>query len=136
MTEAITAQRTVTGIDKVQPAVSAVQVALAATMEQTYGVRPGAVVSTRWVRRAAAAVVARAFVARGRGARHLPAARKLMTHIAGAEPWARWKLPAKQVIPRLMARGIDDVVVSVASPQSTVIGGTSIEAPFVTYIAR
>lgn len=44
VTEAITAQQTVTGIDKVQPAVFAVQVALAATMEQTYGVRPGAVV--------------------------------------------------------------------------------------------
>ncbi|RZH90898.1 acyltransferase domain-containing protein, partial [Staphylococcus aureus] len=36
------------------------------------------------------------------------------------------ELPAKQVNSELMARGIDDVVVSVvASPQSTVIGGTS-----------
>ncbi|OOK82655.1 acyl transferase domain protein [Mycobacterium kansasii] len=44
VTEAMTAPETVTGIDKVQPTIFAMQTALAATMEQSYGVRPGAVV--------------------------------------------------------------------------------------------
>lgn len=49
-----------------------------------------------------------------------------MTRIAGAGAMGSVELPAKQVNSELMARGIDDVVVSVvASPQSTVIGGTS-----------
>ncbi|NKE25870.1 type I polyketide synthase, partial [Mycobacterium tuberculosis] len=124
VTEAITAQQTVTGIDKVQPAVFAVQVALAATMEQTYGVRPGAVVGHS-MGESAAAVVAGALSLED-AARVICRRSKLMTRIAGAGAMGSVELPAKQVNSELMARGIDDVVVSVvASPQSTVIGGTS-----------
>ena len=43
VTEAMTAPETVTGIDRVQPTLFAMQVALAATMK-SYGVRPGAVI--------------------------------------------------------------------------------------------
>lgn len=49
-----------------------------------------------------------------------------MSRIAGAGAMASVELPAQQVLSELMARGIDDVVVSVmASPTSTVIGGVT-----------
>ncbi|OOK82537.1 acyl transferase domain protein [Mycobacterium kansasii] len=49
-----------------------------------------------------------------------------MCRISGAGAMASVELPAKQVNSELMARGIDDVAVSVvASPQSTVIGGAT-----------
>jgi len=44
VTEAISALETVTGIERIQPAIFTMQVALAATMK-SYGVQPGAVVS-------------------------------------------------------------------------------------------
>lgn len=47
VTEAMTAPEVVTGIDRVQPTLFAMQVALAATMK-SYGVAPGAVIATRW----------------------------------------------------------------------------------------
>lgn len=47
VTEAMTAPEVVTGIDRVQPTLFAMQVALAATMK-SYGVAPGAVMATRW----------------------------------------------------------------------------------------
>ncbi len=43
VTEAMTAPEIVTGIDRIQPTLFAMQVALAATMK-SYGVRPGAVI--------------------------------------------------------------------------------------------
>ncbi len=122
VTEAMTAPQTVTGIDKVQPTIFAIQVALAATMEQTYGVRPGAVVGHS-MGETAAAVVAGALSAED-GARVICRRSKLMAGIAGSGAMASVELPAKQVISELMARGISDVAVAVmASPQSTVIGG-------------
>ncbi|AKN15812.1 mycocerosic synthase [Mycobacterium haemophilum DSM 44634] len=124
VTEAITAQETVTGIAHVQPAVFAVQVALAATMEQTYGVRPGAVIGHS-MGESAAAVVAGALSLED-AARVICRRSKLMTRIAGGGAMGSVELPAKQVNSELMARGIDDVVISVvASPQSTVIGGAT-----------
>ena len=124
VTEAMTAPQTVTGIDKVQPTIFAMQVALAATMQQSYGVRPGAVVGHS-LGEAAAAVVAEALSLED-GARVICRRSKLMTHISGAGAMASVELPAKQVNSELMARGIDDVAISVvASPQSTVIGGAT-----------
>ncbi|PJE22951.1 MAG: polyketide synthase [Mycobacterium sp.] len=124
VTEAMTAQQTVTGIDKVQPTIFAIQVALAATMEQAYGVRPGAVVGHS-MGETAAAVVAGALSLQD-GARVICRRSKLMADIAGSGAMASVELPAKQVNSELMARGIDDVAVAVmASPQSTVIGGAA-----------
>ena len=124
VTEAMTAPQTVTGIDKVQPTLFAMQVALAATMEKTYGVRPGAVIGHS-LGEAAAAVVAGALSLED-GARVICRRSRLMSRIAGSGAMASVELPAQQVNSELMARGIDDVAVSVvASPQSTVIGGAT-----------
>ena len=124
VTEAMTAQETVTGIDKVQPTIFAMQVALASTLEKSYGVRPGAVVGHS-LGEAAAAVVAGALSLED-GARVICRRSKLMARIAGSGAMASVELPAKQVNSELMARGIDDVAVSVvASPESTVIGGAT-----------
>ncbi|MFV8316603.1 sulfolipid-1 biosynthesis phthioceranic/hydroxyphthioceranic acid synthase [Mycobacterium sp. 23] len=124
VTEAMTAPQTVTGIDKVQPTIFAIQVALAATMERAYGVRPGAVVGHS-MGETAAAVVAGALSLQD-GARVICRRSRLMAGIAGSGAMASVELPAKQVNSELMARGIDDVAVAVmASPQSTVIGGAA-----------
>jgi acyl transferase domain-containing protein/acyl carrier protein len=123
VTEAMTAPQTVTGIDKVQPTIFAMQVALAATMERSYGVRPGAVIGHS-LGESAAAVVAGALSLED-GARVICRRSKLMCRIAGGGAMASVELPVKQVYSELMVRGVDDVVVVsvVASPQSTVIGG-------------
>ncbi|CAM3176798.1 polyketide synthase [Mycobacterium intermedium] len=124
VTEAITAPQTVTGIDKVQPSIFAIQVALAVAMEKTYGVVPGAVVGHS-MGETAAAVVAGALSLED-GARVICRRSKLMSRIAGSGAMASVELPAKQVNSELMARGIDDVAVAVmASPNSTVIGGAA-----------
>jgi acyl transferase domain-containing protein/acyl carrier protein len=107
----------------VQPTIFAMQVALAATMK-SYGVQPGAVVGHS-LGEAAAAVVAGALSLED-GARVICRRSRLMSRIAGAGAMASVELPAQQVLSELMARGVDDVVVSVvASPKSTVIGGAT-----------
>ena len=121
VTAAMSAPETVTGIDRVQPTVFAVQVALAATMA-SYGVKPGAVIGHSMGEAAAAAVA---------GALSLDDAVKvicrrsrLMETISGSGAMASVELPAAQVLSELAARGINDVVLAVvASPQSTVVGG-------------
>ncbi|MCV7076128.1 acyltransferase domain-containing protein, partial [Mycobacterium szulgai] len=123
VTEAITAPEVVTGIDRVQPTLFAVQVALAAAMK-SYGVQPGAVIGHS-MGESAAAVVAGALSLED-GVRVICRRSKLMTRIAGSGAMASVELPAQQVITELMARTVDDVVVAVvASPQSTVIGGAT-----------
>jgi polyketide synthase 5 len=123
VTEAISAPETVTGIERIQPALFAMQVALAATMT-SYGVRPGAVIGHS-MGEAAAAVVAGALSLED-GVRVICRRSRLMSTIAGSGAMASVELPAQQVLSELMARGIDDVVVAVvASPQSTVIGGAA-----------
>ncbi len=123
VTEAISAPETVTGIERIQPALFAMQVALAATM-RSYGVRPGAVIGHS-MGEAAAAVVAGALSLED-GVRVICRRSRLMSTIAGSGTMASVELPAPQVLSELASRGIDDVVVAVvASPQSTVIGGVA-----------
>ena len=124
VTEAISAPDTVAGIDRIQPALFTMQVALAATM-RSYGVRPGAVIGHS-MGEAAAAVVAGALSLED-GVRVICRRSKLMATISGSGAMASVELPAQQVLSELMARGVnDDVVVAVvASPQSTVIGGAT-----------
>jgi len=123
VTEALTAPEKVTGIDRVQPTIFAMQVALANTMK-SYGVRPGAVIGHS-MGESAAAVVAGALSLED-GVRVICRRSKLMTNIAGSGAMASVELPAQQVLSELMARGVDDAVVAVvASPQSTVIGGAT-----------
>ena len=112
-----------TGIDRIQPTLFTMQVALAATM-RSYGVRPGAVIGHS-MGEAAAAVVAGALSLED-GVRVICRRSRLMSRIAGSGAMASVELPAQQVLSELMARGVNDVVVAVvASPQSTVIGGAT-----------
>ncbi|WP_155771398.1 type I polyketide synthase, partial [Mycobacterium asiaticum] len=123
VTEALTAPEKVSGIDRVQPTLFAMQVALAATL-RSYGVTPGAVIGHS-LGESAASVVAGALSLED-GAKVICRRSKLMTRIAGAGAMASVELPAQQVLSELMARGINDAVVAVvASPQSTVIGGAT-----------
>lgn len=123
VTEAISAPETVSGIDRIQPALFTMQVALAATM-RAYGVRPGAVIGHS-MGEAAAAVVAGALTLED-GVRVICRRSRLMSTIAGSGAMASVELPAEQVLLELMARGVDDVVLAVvASPHSSVIGGAT-----------
>ncbi len=121
VTEAMTAPETVTGIDRVQPTIFAMQVALAATMA-SYGVRPGAVIGHS-MGESAAAVVA-GVLSLEDGVRVICRRSKLMATIAGSAAMASVELPALAVQSELTALGVDDVVVAVVTaPQSTVIAG-------------
>ena len=123
VTDALTVTAKVSGIDRIQPAIFAMQVALAATM-QSYGVRPGAVIGHS-MGECAAAVAAGALSLED-GARVICRRSRLMTRIAGSGAMASVELPAQQVLSELMARGVNDAVLAVvASPQSTVIGGAT-----------
>ena len=123
VTEAMTAPQIVTGIDRIQPTLFTMQVALAATM-RSYGVRPGAVIGHS-LGEAAAAVVAGALSLED-GVRVICRRSRLMTRIAGAGAMASVELPAQQVLSELINHGVKDAVVAVvASPQSTVIGGAT-----------
>jgi polyketide synthase 5 len=89
---------------------------------KSYGVRPGAVIGHS-LGETAAAVVAGALSVED-GVRVICRRSRLMARIAGSGAMANVVLPAQQVLSELMARGINDVVISVvASPESTVIGG-------------
>ncbi|WP_372514493.1 sulfolipid-1 biosynthesis phthioceranic/hydroxyphthioceranic acid synthase [Mycobacterium lacus] len=123
VTEAMTAPRTVTRIDRVQPTVFTMQVALATTMK-SYGVAPGAVIGHS-LGEVAAAVVAGALSLED-GARVICRRSRLCTRIAGIGAMAAVELPAQQVREELTRRAANDVVIAVvASPQSTVIGGAT-----------
>nr|WP_204807610.1 type I polyketide synthase [Mycobacterium riyadhense] len=123
VTEALTAPHTVTGIDRVQPTLFTMQVALAATME-SLGVRPGAVIGHS-LGEVAAAVVAGALSLHD-GIRVICRRSRLCTRLAGCGAMAAIELPAQQVREELARRGIKDVVIAVvASPHSAVIGGAT-----------
>jgi acyl transferase domain-containing protein/NADPH:quinone reductase-like Zn-dependent oxidoreductase/acyl carrier protein len=121
VTEAMLAAETVTGIDRIQPTIFAVQVAMAQVL-RAHGVRPGAVIGHS-MGEAAAAVVAGA-LSLADGVKVICQRSLLCTRLAGGGAMAAVELPAQQVRAELESRGIEDVVVSVvASPHSTVIGG-------------
>ena len=121
VTAAMSAPEVVTGIDRVQPTIFAMQVALAETM-RSYGVRPGAVIGHS-LGESAAAVVAGGLSLRD-GVRVICRRSKLMARIAGSGAMASVELPGQQVLSELSIRGVSDVVLSVvASPTSTVVGG-------------
>ena len=123
VTEAMSAAEVVTGIDRIQPTVFAMQVALAATME-AYGVRPGAVIGHS-MGEVAAAVVA-GVLTLDDGVKVICRRSRLMSRISGSGAMASVELPAQQVLSELAARGVNDVVLSVvASPESTVVGGAT-----------
>jgi polyketide synthase 5 len=123
VTQAMTVPQTVTGIDRVQPTIFTMQVALAATI-RSYGVRPGAAIGHS-LGEAAAAVVAGA-LSLGDGVRLICRRSRLMARLAGAGAMASVELPAQEVFSELKARGVNDAVVAVVpSPRSTVIGGAT-----------
>ncbi|MGL5442006.1 MAG: acyltransferase domain-containing protein, partial [[Mycobacterium] stephanolepidis] len=123
VSEAISAPETVTGIDRVQPTLFAMQVSLAATMA-SYGVKPGAVIGHS-MGEVAAAVVSEALSLED-GVKVICRRSQLMLRISGAGAMASVDLPAQQVVAELADREIDDVVLAVvASPQSTVVGGAT-----------
>lgn len=121
VTQALTAPETVTGIDRVQPTIFAMQVALAETMK-SYGARPGAVIGHS-LGESAAAVVAGG-LSLDDGVKVICRRSRLMARVAGSGAMASVELPGQQVLSELSIRGISDVVLSVvASPTSTVVGG-------------
>ncbi|MBA0045039.1 type I polyketide synthase [Mycobacteroides sp. LB1] len=123
VTEAISAPETVTGIDRVQPTLFAMQVSLAAAVT-SYGITPGAVIGHS-MGEVAAAVVSGALSLED-GVRVICRRSRLMSRIAGSGAMASVDLPAQQVVSELADRGIHDVVLAVvASPQSTVVGGAT-----------
>ncbi|BBX73765.1 type I polyketide synthase [Mycobacterium shinjukuense] len=123
VTEAMTAVQTVTGIDRVQPTLFAMQVALATTMT-SYGVAPAAVIGHS-LGEVAAAVVAGA-LSLDDGVRVICRRSRLCTRVAGNGAMAAVEMSAPQVREQLARRGANDVVIAVvASPQSTVIGGAT-----------
>ncbi len=123
VTEAILAPETVTGIHRVQPSIFAMQVAMAATMK-SYGVTPGAVIGHS-LGEVAAAVVSGA-LSLADGVKVICRRSLLCLKIAGGGAMAAIEMPAQKVREELEQQGIEDVVVAVvASPTSTVIGGTA-----------
>jgi mycolipanoate synthase len=121
VSEAMSAPQAVTGIDRVQPTLFAMQVGLAETMK-FYGVRPGAVIGHS-LGEAAAAVVAGALSLED-GLRVICRRSRLMSRIAGCGAMASVELPGQQVLSELAIRGVSDVAVAVvASPTSTVVSG-------------
>jgi len=121
VTEAMSAPQTVTCIDRVQPTIFAMQVALAEAMK-SYGVRPGAVIGHS-LGEAAAAVVAGGLSLED-GLRVICRRSHLMSRISGSGAMASVELPGQQVLSELSIRRVSDAVLSVvASPTSTVVGG-------------
>lgn len=123
VTHTMSAAQTVTGIDRIQPTLFVLQLALAATMK-SYGVRPGAVIGHS-LGEVAASVVAGALSLQD-GVRVICRRSKLLSTIAGSGLMASVELPAKRVLSELAAYGVNDVAISVVtSPQSTVVGGAT-----------
>ena len=123
VTQAMVAPETVTGIDRVQPTIFAMQLAMAATMA-SHGVMPGAVIGHS-LGEVAAAVVSGALSVED-GVKVICRRSLLCLKIAGGGAMAAVELPAQQVREELDKQGIEDVVVAVvASPTSTVIGGAT-----------
>lgn len=123
VTEEISSKQTDVGIDRAQPTLFTMQVALAAALK-AYGVRPGAVIGHS-LGETAAAVVAGALSIED-GVRVVCRRSRLLARIAGTGAMAAVELPAKQVLSELTMRRAKDVVVAIAAaPDSTVISGAA-----------
>jgi acyl transferase domain-containing protein/NADPH:quinone reductase-like Zn-dependent oxidoreductase/acyl carrier protein len=119
----LVSDQTVTGIERIQPTIFAMQVALAAAW-RARGVEPAAVIGHS-LGEVAAAVVAGA-LSLDDGAKVICQRSALVTRIAGLGAMATVELPHEQVESELAADGIEDVTVAVmASPGSTVVAGTA-----------
>jgi acyl transferase domain-containing protein/NADPH:quinone reductase-like Zn-dependent oxidoreductase/acyl carrier protein len=117
----LVADETVTGIEKVQPTIFAMQVALAAAW-RSRGVEPAAVIGQS-LGETAAAVVAGALTLDD-GVKVICRRSQLITRIAGGGAMASIELPHQEVEADLAAAGIEDVTVAViASAGSTVVAG-------------
>ncbi|OBI89867.1 polyketide synthase [Mycobacterium asiaticum] len=123
VTEALSTPQTLTSIDQIQPTLFTLQVALAAALESA-GARPAAVIGHS-LGEVSAAVVA-GVLSLADGVRVICRRSRLCAQLAGAGAMAAIELPAKQVREELARQSITDVVIAViASPQSTVIGGST-----------
>ncbi|WP_348771696.1 sulfolipid-1 biosynthesis phthioceranic/hydroxyphthioceranic acid synthase [Streptomyces sp. S816] len=119
--EAMTCPETVTGIERVQPVLFAMQIGMAAAL-RARGVVPGGVIGHS-MGEVGAAVVAGALTLED-GVKVICRRSELCARIAGAGAMASVELPAVEVREELERARVEDVVVSViASPLSTVIGG-------------
>jgi len=117
--EALCAEEVVTGIDRVQPALFAMQLGLAAVW-RSRGMRPGAVIGHS-MGEAAAAVLSGA-LSRVDGARVICRRTRLMRRLAGSGAMASVGMPRAEVDSELAGEpGV--VVAVVAGPESTVVAG-------------
>lgn len=119
----LVSDETVTGIERIQPTIFAMQVALAAAW-RARGVEPAAVIGHS-LGEVAAAVVADA-LSPDDGAKVICRRSELVSRIAGLGAMATVELPYQQVEAELAASGIENVTVAVvASPGSTVVAGAA-----------
>jgi len=117
----LVADDVVAGIEKIQPTIFAVQVALAAAW-RSRGVEPAAVIGHS-LGETAASVVAGALTLDD-GVKVICRRSQLVTRLAGGGAMATIELPHHQVAAELAAADIEDVTVAViVSPGSTVIAG-------------
>ncbi|WP_255794922.1 type I polyketide synthase [Mycobacteroides abscessus] len=118
----LTGQDTVTGIDRVQPTIFAMQVALAAAW-RSHGVEPSAVIGHS-LGEVAAAVVAGALSVQD-GVKVICRRSSLVMRISGIGAMATVELAHHKVEVELAEADIHDVTVAVvASPSSTVVAGS------------
>lgn len=121
VTEAISRPEPEARLDRIQPALFTMQVAMAATLK-AHGVYPGAVIGHS-LGEAAAAVVAGALSLED-GVLLVCHRSRMLARISGMGAVAAVELPAKQVLSELTGRGVKDVVVAVvSSPSSTAVAG-------------
>lgn len=111
-----------TGVDRVQPVLFAMQVGLAAVW-RSYGIEPGALIGHS-MGEAAAAVVAGALQPVD-GVRVICRRSRLLTRVAGQGLMALLEVPAAEVEDLLTAQGLTEEVnvAVVAGPSSTVVSG-------------
>lgn len=122
VTGAMTAPEPVAGIERVQPTLFAMQVALAAAL-RSHGVVPGAVIGYS-LGEAAAAAVAGA-LSLSDGVRLVCRSARSTATVAAPVAKASVELPALRVRSELTTLGVDDVVVAaVDSPLSALIAGS------------
>lgn len=121
--EALTGRDVVTGINRVQPTIFAMQVALAAAW-RSHGVEPSAVIGHS-LGEVAATVVAGALSLHD-GVKVICRRSSLVMRISGVGAMATVELPHHEVEAELAAEDIQDVTVAVvASPSSTVVAGAT-----------